>query len=91
MLVLKVDRWYLSKTAFHPSSGLPATRGAIMVFRDVTEQVAVRRMLCARAKAATDSSPTRFRSFIFTTDAKGCWDYCNQRWMTTRASPSSNP
>ena len=53
--------------------------GAIMVFRDVTEQRQTENALReseGRYRFLADSVP----EFIFTTDSQGRWDYCNQRW-----------
>ena len=54
-------------------------RGAIMVFRDVTEHRQTEKALReseGRYRFLADSVP----EFIFTTDARGRWDYCNRRW-----------
>ncbi len=50
-----------------------------MVFRDVTEQRHTENALReseGRYRFLADAVP----EFIFTTDARGRWDYCNQRW-----------
>ena len=54
-------------------------RGAIMVFRDVSEQRQTENALReseGRYRFLADAVP----EFIFTTDPQGRWDYCNQRW-----------
>jgi PAS domain S-box-containing protein len=55
-------------------------RGAIMVFRDVTEQRQTQNALReseGRYRFLLDAVP----EFIFTTDSEGRWDYCNRRWF----------
>jgi two-component system, cell cycle sensor histidine kinase and response regulator CckA len=54
-------------------------RGAIMVFRDVTEKRLTEKALRdseGRYRFLADAVP----EFIFTTDSDGNWDYCNRRW-----------
>ena len=54
-------------------------RGAIMVFRDVTERRQMEKALRqseSRYRFLADAVP----EFIFTTDSDGKWDYCNRRW-----------
>ncbi len=65
-------------------------QGAIMVFRNVTEQRVT--------ENALRESETRYRfladavpEFIFTTGADGRWDYCNRRWYEYTGLGAAEP
>jgi len=80
VLVSKSGRRVSIEDSIAPLQGVTQQpRGAIVVFRDVTEQRLTENALRqseGRYRFLADAVP----EVIFTTDCLGRWDYCNRRW-----------